>query len=211
MKNGEAKESEPIDAVYDGNLGGNVKNAVNFGALILLGAGTLLVGCKSAPELTQAQAQAMIQARYDQAPGTVFDVAVNDLGMQQGGNAKYWAITKRYPNGYWGDFTLTPDGKKVLKLASGGDVIQWRPEGPKDPHYSIVIVPLSLTRLKARDVGQVETVADTRTTTYFEDVDLSALPGPLQAIAQNPGNQLSTQRMATFVLTNGAWTLKSVE
>ena len=173
--------------------------------------GSLLAGCKSAPELTQAQALAMIQAKYDQTPGTVFDIAVDDRGMQQGGNAKYWSLTKRYPNGYWGDFTLTADGKKVLKLTGGGDVIEWRPEGPSDPHYSIVIVPLSLTRLKARDAGQVETVGDSRTVTYFEDVDLSALPGPLQSIAANPGNQLSTQRMATFVLNNGAWTLKSTE
>jgi len=191
-----------------------VKNSVKMqalGALVLLGAGCLLAGCKSAPDLTQAQALTMIQAKYDQSPGTVFDIAVDDRGMQQGGNAKYWAMTKRYPNGYWGDFTLTPDGKKVVKLASGGDVIQWRPEGPSDPHYSIVIVPLTLTHLKARDAGQVETVADTRTVTYFEDVNLSALPSPLQAIAANPGNQLSTQRMATFVLNNGAWTLKSVE
>lgn len=211
MKNGEAKESEPFDAIYGGNVGGNVKKAVNFGALVLLGAGSLLAGCKSAPPLTPAQAQAMIQAKYDQTPGQVFDVAVDDRGMQQGGNAKYWALTKHYANGYWGDFTLTPDGKKVLKLTGGGDVIEWRPEGPNDPHYSIIIVPLSLTRLKARDAGQVETIGDSRTVTYFEDVDLSALPSPLQVIAQNPGNQLSTQRMATFVLNNGAWTLKSVE
>jgi hypothetical protein len=33
----------------------------------------------------------------------------------------------------------------------------------------------------------------------------------LQAIAQNPGNKLSTQRVATFTLANGAWILQSIE
>lgn len=210
MKNGGAKEFEPFDAIY----GGNVKKAIEIqalGALVLLGAGCLLAGCKSAPPLTQAQALPMIQARYDQSPGAVFDVTVDDSGMQQGVTAKYWVGTKRYPNGYWGDFTLTPDGKKVLKLVNGGDVIQWRPDGPSDPHYAVVVVPLALTHLKARDPGDVETVGDTRTVTYYEDVDLSALPAALQGIAHNAGNQLSTQRMATFALTNGAWTLKSIE
>ena len=45
----------------------------------------------------------------------------------------------------------------------------------------------------------------------MEDVDLSSLPAPLQDIAQNAGNKLSTQRVATFALTNGAWTLQSIE
>jgi hypothetical protein len=45
----------------------------------------------------------------------------------------------------------------------------------------------------------------------MEDVNLDSLPGPLQNIAQNPGNKLSSQRQATFVLNNGAWTLKSIE
>jgi hypothetical protein len=47
--------------------------------------------------------------------------------------------------------------------------------------------------------------------TYMEDVDLSNMPAPLQAIAQNPGNKLSTQRVATFTLANGAWILQSIE
>jgi hypothetical protein len=33
----------------------------------------------------------------------------------------------------------------------------------------------------------------------------------LQNIAHDPMNKLSTQRVATFVLTNGAWTLQSIE
>jgi len=190
-----------------------VKNAVKMqvlSAFVLLGAGWLLAGCKSAPPLTSAQAATMIQAKYDQTPAQPFDISVDDRGMQIGDHAKYWVGTKRYPNGYWGDFALTPDGKKVVKLPNGGDVIQWRPESPNDPEYAIIVVPLVPSKLKARDVGDVQTVADQRTVTFTEDVSLDGLPDALQTIAHDPGNKLSTQRLATFVLTNGAWTLQSI-
>jgi hypothetical protein len=182
----------------------------SLAALIVLGALSFAAGCKSAPDLSQSDALKMIQAKYDGGSPSPFNIAVNDRGMQQGVAAKYWAGSKRYPNGYWGDFMLTPDGKKVVKLPSGGDTIQWRPEGPSDPRYAIVVVPLTPSRLKARNPGDVETLGDTRTVTYMEDVSLDGLPAPLQNIAQNPGNKLSTQRVATFVLTNGTWTLKSI-
>jgi hypothetical protein len=194
--------------------GGNVKNAVKMqtlAALVLLGAGGFLAGCKSAPDLTQDQAKTMIQAKYDKDQGTVFNIAVNDRGMQQGVTANYWLGVKRYPNGYWGDFKLTPAGVKVVKLQSGGDTIQWRPDGPNDPNYTVIVVPLALSKLKTRSLDDVQTIADTRTVTYMEDVDLSNLPAPLQALANNPANKLSTKRMATFTLANGAWTLQSIE
>jgi hypothetical protein len=182
-----------------------------LGTLVLLSAGWWLAGCKSAPELTQAQAQSMIQAKYDKDPGVTFNIAVNDRGMQQGVHANYWLGTKRYPNGYWADFALTPDGKKVVKLVDGGNVIQWRPDGPAAPNYSIVVVPLVVSHLKARNPGDVETIGDSRTVTYMEDVTLDTMPAPLQAIAQNPGNKLSTQRLANFTLVNGAWSLQSIQ
>ena len=47
--------------------------------------------------------------------------------MRMGVTDKYWDRTKIYPNKFWADFNLTPDGKKALKLQNGGDVIQWRP------------------------------------------------------------------------------------
>jgi len=152
----------------------------------------------------------MIQAKYDKDPGTVFNIAVDDPGMQKGVHANYWLLVKRYPNGYWGDFKLTPDGAKVVKPQGGGDTIQWRPDGPKDPNYTIIVVPLVASKLKMRNPGDVQTVADARTVTYMEDVDLSNLPAPLQGIADNPANKLSTQRMATFALADGAWTLQSI-
>jgi len=205
-----AMQFESPCAVY----GGNVKNAVKLqalAALVLLGAGWSLMGCKSAPDLTQDQAITLIQDKYDKDPGIVFNIAVDDRGMQQGVHANYWLGTRRYPNGYWGDFKLTDDGKKVVKLPSGGDVIQWRPESPNDPKYVVVVTPLAASHLKARNPGDVESVGDTKTVTFMEDVNLSTLPAPLQAIAQSPDNKTSTQRLATFALNNGQWTLKSID
>jgi len=191
-----------------------VKNVVKMqalGALIAMSSGFWLAGCKSAPELTQAQALAMIQAKYDQTPAAPITITVNDQGMQQGVSAKYWFETKRYPNQYWGDFTVTPDGKKVLKLVSGGDVIQWRPDSPTDRNFTVAIQTLVANHLKTRNVGDIETIGDTRVATYTEDVDLTGVPDALQSIAHNPGNKLSAKRQATFALTNGAWTLQSIE
>ncbi len=191
-----------------------MKSAVKipaFAALVLLGAGAFLAGCKSAPDLTQDQARAMIQAKYDKDPGSAFQIMIDDSGMQLGVQAKYWTGVKRYPNGYWGDFKLTPDGAKVVKLASGGDMIQWRPDPPSDPNYMIAMVTVAPVRHSPRNVGDVQTLTDKRTVRFSEDVDLSSLPAPLRSIAQNPGNQLSTDRMATFALVNGAWTLESVQ
>jgi len=181
-----------------------------FAVLVLMTAGGFLAGCKSAPDLTSDQAKTLIQAKYDQDPGFAYNISVDDRGMQLGVHANYWLGVKRYPNGYWGDFKLTDDGKKVVKLPNGGDVIQWRPEGPSDPHYSIVVVPLALSHLKVRGVGGVENLGDTKTVNYMEDVDLTGMPDALQNLAHNAVNKLSTKRQATFVLTNGAWTLKSI-
>jgi hypothetical protein len=194
--------------------GGNVKNGLKLRVLssfVLLGAAWLLAGCKSAPPLATDQATALIQSNYDQSPGQPFNISVDDRGMQLGVNAKYWAGTRRYPNGFWGDFTLTPDGKKVVKLPNGGDTIQWRPESPNDPHYAVIVEPLMPSHLKARDIGDVQTVGDERTVSFTEVVDLTGMPDALQTIAHDPGNKLTTQRQATFVLDNGAWKLKSVD
>ena len=51
--------------------------------------------------------------------------------MRQGITAKYWKRTTIYPNKFWADFKLTAEGKKVVKLPKGGDVIQWRPDSLK--------------------------------------------------------------------------------
>ncbi|SPE28877.1 exported hypothetical protein [Candidatus Sulfotelmatomonas gaucii] len=191
-----------------------MKNRVKIQLLatvVLLSAGWWLGGCKSAPELTQAQAKTMIQAKYDQTPPAPLDITLASRGMTQGILAKYWVETKRYPNGYWGDFTLTPDGKKLVKLASAGDLIQWRPDSPTDPRFSVVVETLANVRHQFGNLGDIETVGETRVVNFTDSVDLSPLPQPLQGIAQTPGNMLASTRQATFVLTNGAWTLQSIE
>ena len=180
-------------------------------ALAGLSAGPVLAGCKSAPPLSKDQAAALIQAKYDATPAAPITIFVDDTGMGQGVTANYWVGVKRYPNGYWADFKLTPDGQKVLTLASGGDTIQWRPSQPQDPHYGITINTVAKNHLKANDLQDIQDVSgNTKSVVYNEDVVWTGVPDPLQNIAHNPGNTLSTQRTATFTLENGAWTLQSI-
>lgn len=179
-------------------------------SLAILGAGMVLAGCKSAPELTQAQALSMIQAKYDATPAVGANIIVNNDGMVQGATAKYWNRTTIYPNKYWADFTLTPEGKKVVKQVTGGDVIKWRPDSPTDTKYSIVMVTVAANHLKARDIKDIQDVGQTKTVTFTEGIDLTGAPDPLVGIAHNPGNQLSSTRTADFVLDGGAWKLQSI-
>jgi hypothetical protein len=192
-----------------------VKNTISlkiFGALALLGTGLAMTGCKTAPDLTQANAQALIQAKYDATPAVGVNITVNNDGMVQGATAKYWARTKVYPNRYWADFTLTPDGKKALKLPAGGDVIQWRPDSPTDKSFSVVVVPVAANHLRAREIKSIQdAIGGGKTVMYTESVDLTGVPDALQGIAHNPGNKLSTSRQADFVLDGGAWKLQSIE
>ncbi|HVZ82334.1 MAG TPA: hypothetical protein VG893_01575 [Terracidiphilus sp.] len=196
-----------------------MRNALKWKTLsgvALLGAGMVLAGCKSAPDLTADQAQALIQAKYDQTAPVGATIVVNDLGMRQGATAKYWDRTKIYPNKIWADFKLTDDGKKVVKLANGGDTIEWRPDSADDTQYSITMTTVAANHLKARDVASVQDemlpgVSTAKGADYTEAVDLTGVPGPLSDIAHNPGNQLSTKRHADFALVNGAWTLHGIQ
>lgn len=186
-----------------------------LGAAALFGVGLFAVGCKSAPELTQAQAQQMIQADYDHATPAGTTIVVNDQGMVQGALAKLWDRTTIYPNKYWADFKLTDAGKKAVKLANGGEKIEWRPNSLDDKSYSITMTTVAANHLKAHDVGDPQDEmlpgADTAKGVVFsEGVDLTGVPDALQQIAHNPGNRLSVKRHADFVLTNGAWTLKGI-
>jgi hypothetical protein len=177
----------------------------------VLGTGLLVNGCKSAPELTAANAQALIQANYDQSPAVGANIRVDDLGMRQGATAKYWDRTKVYPNKYWADFTLTADGKKAVKLPGGGDVIQWRPDSADDKTFAVTLTAVATNHLKAHDVKDPQDeVGGTKTCVFNEAVSLEGVPAPLQEIAHNPGNRLATRRTATFVLDGNAWKLSSV-
>jgi hypothetical protein len=196
-----------------------VKNAgkmIVLGTLGFLSAGLLLTGCKSAPELTQANAQAMIQAKYDQTPAVGAEVVVDVLGLGEGIAAKYWERTTLYPNRFWADFTLTPEGKKVVTLKAGGDVIKWRPENAEDKHYSVILLTVTANHLKARDLKEIQDevipgVSTAKSVEYAEAVNLDGVPDALQGIAHNPGNKLSSKRHADFALENGAWVLHSIE
>ena len=208
-KNGGSKQFELSNVIY----GGNVKNAGKMKALAALAVFSVSMfgaGCKSAAPLSQADAQSMIEANYSQAAPQPITIVVNDLGMREGVTAKYWTGLKRYPNGYWADFKLTDDGKKLVKTADGKDVIEWRPESPTDSKYAITLTTVATSRPKATDVGNPEDLGSTKSVNFTEAVNLDPLPGPLQGIAQNPGNELTTPKHATFVQANGAWKLDSI-
>jgi hypothetical protein len=187
-----------------------------LGAIALLGAGMAFTGCKSAPDLTQTQALALIQAKYDQTPPAGIDIIVNNDGMVQGAVAKYWNRTTIYPNKYWADFKLTEEGKKAVKLPAGGDTIQWRPDSLDDKNYTLRLITAQANHLKAHDIGDIsdEMIAGADTAkgaSFTEGVDLTGVPDALQQIAHNPGNKLSAKRHADFALVNGAWTLHGIQ
>jgi hypothetical protein len=180
------------------------------GILAILSIGAFAGGCKQAPPLTQADAQAMIQAKYDQMPPQPFTIVLTDTGMQLGVSDKFWQGVKKYPNGYWGDFKLTDLGKKQVKLTDSSDVIKWRPDGPNDLRYAYSMSTVALNHLKARNLGDIQDVGPTKVVQYYEEVVLN-VSDLLSKIAHEPGNELSTHRQATFTLDNGAWKLQSVE
>lgn len=187
-----------------------------LGAVILVGSSLVVTGCKSAPELTSAQALALVQAKYDQMPPAGVNILVDDAGMRQGAVAKLWDRTKVFPNRLWADFKLTPDGKKMVVLPNGGDVIEWRPASLDDKTYSIVVTTVAANHFKAREMGDpydemLPGAATAKGASYTEGVNLTGVPKVLQdMIANNSLNKVSSKKQADFVLVNGAWQLKSI-
>jgi hypothetical protein len=185
-------------------------------AIAVLAMGIPFVGCKSAPELSNTQALALIQAKYDQtAPGST-TIVVDDLGMRQGATGKLWDRTKIYPNKFWADFKLTPDGQKTVKLTGGGDVIEWRPASAEDTNYSITMTVTPTGHLKAHNLENlqdemIDGVATAKGADFSEVVDLSGLPEAIQQIGRNPLNRLSARRHADFALENGKWELHAIK
>ncbi len=176
-----------------------------------LGSGLLLSGCKSAPELTKDNALALIQAKYDQTPAVGAEITVDLAGLARGVTANYWERTKLYPNKYWADFTLTPEGKKVLRLPKGGDVLQWRPENAGDKNFTVVVVTVAANHLKAHDMSDPQDdLGGTKSASYVETVSLEGVPNDVQIMANGIGNKLSNKHLATFVLDAGAWKLQSI-
>src|SRR5579863_1620632 len=170
------------------------------GVLALASAGLVLSGCKSAPDLTTANAQALIQAKYDQDPAVGATIKLDDLGMRQGVTAKYWDRSKSFPIKWWADFKLSDTGKKAVQLAGGG-TIEWRPDNADDKNYFVTVTTAAANHLKARDLQDPQSESDgTKTVVFNESVSLDGVPAPLAEIAHNPGNKLATKRTATFAL-----------
>jgi hypothetical protein len=193
----------------------NVFKMQVLGVLAFLGAGLLLTGCKSAPPLTLSYAQALIQADYNNKPAAGAGILVDDLGLKQGLTAKYWKLSKVYPNNKWADYTLTDDGKKALTLQSGGDVIQWRPDiGGASPHFYAITVATNHFKVKDVQEPQDEVVPDVTTAKsaiFSESLDLTGVPEALVDMAHNPGNKLSSKKTANFELADGVWKLHSIQ
>lgn len=194
----------------------NAGKMLVLGMLGFLGIGLLLSGCKSAPELTKASALALIQAKYDQAPAAGLPIAVDVQGLKDGVQAKYWDRATVYANRYWGDFPLTAEGKKLIKLPDGGDKILWRPDHDPQPSYAVVVTTVATSHLKAQDIQDVQDevlpgVDTAKGSDFTEAQNLEGLPAPLVKIAHNAINKLVTKRHADFAYVNGAWTLHSIE
>jgi len=184
--------------------------SVLCGFAAALAGGIALVGCSTAPDLTQENARTLIQANYDSKSPVPIVIMVNRTGLKQGIDAKYWKLSKVYSNNSWADYTLTPEGKQVLALQTGGDVIQWRPDQNGFAHFFIATV--AVTHPRAINVEQVEddvipNVSKARSAWYTENANFTGVPKPLQDIALNPGNTntLSTRRQAEFALEGGVW------
>jgi len=196
-----------------------VKNAgkiVVFGMLGFLGAGMLLSGCKKAPELAKADALALIQAKYDKAPAVGIPIAVDVQGLKDGVQAKYWDRGMVYPNRIWGDFPVSAEGKKLIKLSDGGGILKWRPDHDPEPSYAVVVTTVATSHMKAQDVQDAQDevlpgVDTAKGADFIEAENLEGLPAPLVKIAHNAINKLTTKRHADFAFENGAWALHSIE
>ena len=188
-----------------------------LGVVVVVAAGLVVAGCKSAPELTKDQALKMVQDKYDQTAPVGVNILVDDAGMRLGATSKLWDRTKVYPNRLWADFKLTSDGKKAVVLPGGGDTIEWRPANLDDKTYSIVVTSTAANHMRAKDMGdlQDEMLPGANTAKagkYTEAANLTGVPEPLQRIiADNPLNKVSSRKQADFALENGTWVLKRIE
>jgi hypothetical protein len=192
----------------------DVKSILGMAVVVVGCAGLLITGCKSAPDLSKDKATALIQSHYDSQPPAGVTITVDKVGLQQGLTAGYWKLTKIYPKQQgWADYSVTDDGKKILKLQRGGDVIEWRPGG--DGEFSFLIVTANASSMRAKDVQdpQDESLANTtaaKSVIFTESVNLTGVPKPLQDIAHNAGNKLSSKKQADLAYENGAWTVHGI-
>jgi hypothetical protein len=194
-----------------------VKSALKlqlWGAVLAMGVGLAVTGCKSTPPLSQADAQKLIQAYYDQQPPTPVHVYVDYNGLKQGTDAKYWKVVKVFPaNKNWGDLDLTDDGKKVYKLDDGTNTIHWRPDEQNKGHFYVTTVQAN--HAKVIEVAEpqddvVPGVETAKSCKFTEDANLDGMPDTVKQMAHDVGNILTQRRTAEFALENGAWKVHAV-
>ena len=183
-----------------------------LGALLIVG--LAMTGCKSAPELTQADAQKLIQGYYDQQPPTPVHVYVDYNGLKQGVDAKYWKVVKAFPaNKYWGDLDVTDDGKKAYKLEDGSTTIHWRPDEQNKGHFYVNTVQATHPKISEVTDPQDDVVpgVDTAKSCKFsETANLEGMPDTVKQMAHDVGNILSQRHTANFALDNGAWKVHDI-
>jgi hypothetical protein len=182
--------------------------------VVIMGLGLAMTGCKSAPPLTQADAQKLIQAYYDQQPPVPVHVYVDYTGLKQGTDAKYWKVVKVFPaNKNWGDLDLTDDGKKVYKLDDGTTTIHWRPDEQNKGHFYVTTVQTNHPKVMEVSEPQDDVVpgVDTAKSCKFtEDANLDGMPNTVKQMAHDVGNTLTKRRTAEFALDNGAWKVHAI-
>lgn len=183
-------------------------------AFLIVSAGLVVTACKSTPPLSQADAQKMIQAYYDQQPPEPIHIYVDYTGLKQGVDAKYWKVVKTFPgNKFWGDLDLTDDGKKTYTLQDGSTTIHWRPDEQNKGHFFLATVQATHPKISEVTDPQDDVVpgVDTAKSCKFTQIDnLDGLPKTVNQMAHNVGNTLTQRHTAEFALENGAWKVHDI-
>ena len=194
-----------------------MKSVVNFrflSAVLVMGAGLAVTGCKSAPHLTQDDAQKLIEAYYAQQPPEPIHVYVDYTGLKQGIDAKYWKVGKVFPaNKNWGDLDLTDEGKKVYKLDDGSTTIHWRPDDQNKGHFYLTTV--QATQPKINEVADpqddvVPGVDTAKSCKFTANSNLEGMPDTVKQMAHDVGNILTERKTAEFALDNGSWKVHAI-
>ena len=185
-----------------------------WGALLLLGAGLAMSGCKSTPPLSQEDAQKLIQAYNDQQPLIPVHIYVDYTGLKQGVDAKYWKVSKQFPaNKYWGDLDLTDAGKKAYKLEDGTTTIHWRPDEQNKGHFYVDTVQTMHPKISEVSEPQDDLVpgADTAKSCKFTSTaNLDGMSDTVKQMAHDTGNILVGRHTAEFVLDGGTWKVHAI-
>lgn len=183
-------------------------------AFLIVSAGLVVTACKSTPPLSQADAQKMIQAYYDQQPPEPIHIYVDYTGLKQGVDAKYWKVVKTFPaNKNWGDLDLTDEGKKAYKLEDGSSTIHWRPDEQNKGHFYLSTVQMTHPKISevTDPVDDVVPGVETAKSCKFTQTDnLEGLPKTVNQMAHDVGNSLTQRHTAEFALENGAWKVHDI-